>query len=1230
MRKYLVAVLTAAALVTGVITANPASALSPTTGDISGIVTDVHGAPIAGAAVNVDGQPAVTTDGTGVYTIADVAPGTVLVTASASGFVPAPLTQVAVNANATTTQDFSLVANSTISGVAYDPSANPLAGVDVSVSGPSTESTTSAGDGSYAFTDLAPGTYTVDFASSDPSLVAPATQTVTITDGGSLSTIDGHFLAGATITGLVNDPSNNPATGVTVTATGPVSLSTTTDGSGAYSLVGLAPGDYSLSFHLNGYLDPAAITVTVADFGTTVAAPNVALVAPSTVSGTVTDSSAAPVADAVVSIDGPSFAQTTTAGDGTYSFTGLAAGDYTLTVSAPGFVDATAPVSITTAGDTVTQDVTLQKASKVDVFVADTHAVPVSGAAVTVTSVADGSTLTGSTDASGHVVIDGLVPGDYTVTSTADGYFTAPPVPLTVTALETTYPLDVPVLSPGSVSGIVTDPTGAPLAGATVSLEGAGVNATTTSAADGSFTFNGLDLGQYTVKASNPLYVSPTPQIADVTDYGMTTTVALQFTAGSTINGEATVNEAPLAGVTVTIDGPVTVTTTTDGDGLYSVGVLPVGTYTVSFDASGYISPADQSVTISTPGSTTTVNGELNLPATISGTVTDPTGAPLAGVSVTADGPVFTTATTGPDGTYSLTGLDKGTYTVSFHADGFIDPTPKTVTIDTYGQTVASQDAQVNAPSTISGVVSNSSANPIEGATVTIDGPTWATTTTAADGTYSFGVLPPGSYDLTVTADGFVDSSTVTVTVPGFGSNVTQDVTLLATSSADVLVTDASLNPIDGATVNVSSADSTFVGTTDATGHAIVTGLPIGTYTVSASAAGYLDGTTTVTITAEATTESASVSLNAVDQIKGTITDTVDVPIAGATITATNSEGVRTTVSAADGTYLFTDLGPDTYTFSVSADGYITPLDSSITVTGFGSTVTHDVALYKVGEVVAPDAPANVVAVAGDGTVTVMWDAPAHDGGVPIYKYTVTATSAQTGLSFFAPTDGSCTTDPSVTACNVDGLTNGTAYTFSVVATNIAGDSPAATTSATPFGLPTPPSNVKAYASNAQVKFTWTRGNGNGSTITRYVVRSSPLNRVCVTAGTTCTVTGLKDGVLYTFSVVSQNAAGQSDPVTIKARPPFVPTVTSIKSKAGKSGQATITFKKPNTKEAIVDYKIEILLKKKWVTYKDGKSTKTSILVKGLSKKTSYKGRITPIPSKGQALTSPVFTFKTG
>jgi hypothetical protein len=60
--------------------------------------------------------------------------------------------------------------------------------------------------------------------------------------------------------------------------------------------------------------------------------------------------------------------------------------------------------------------------------------------------------------------------------------------------------------------------------------------------------------------------------------------------------------------------------------------------------------------------------------------------------------------------------------------------------------------------------------------------------------------------------------------------------------------------------------------------------------------------------------------------------------------------------------------------------------------------------------------------------VTVSWVAPLDDGGLVITEYTVTA----------IPGDRHCTTD--TTTCVVTGLTNGTAYRFSVVATNSLGD----------------------------------------------------------------------------------------------------------------------------------------------------------------------------------------------
>ncbi len=82
-----------------------------------------------------------------------------------------------------------------------------------------------------------------------------------------------------------------------------------------------------------------------------------------------------------------------------------------------------------------------------------------------------------------------------------------------------------------------------------------------------------------------------------------------------------------------------------------------------------------------------------------------------------------------------------------------------------------------------------------------------------------------------------------------------------------------------------------------------------------------------------------------------------------------------------------------------------------------------------------PGAPFAPSAVAGNQDASVSWS-PADNGGSAITKYTATA----------APGGASCTT--SGTTCTVSGLTNGTAYTFSVVATNVAGDGPPSTTAA--------------------------------------------------------------------------------------------------------------------------------------------------------------------------------------
>lgn len=85
---------------------------------------------------------------------------------------------------------------------------------------------------------------------------------------------------------------------------------------------------------------------------------------------------------------------------------------------------------------------------------------------------------------------------------------------------------------------------------------------------------------------------------------------------------------------------------------------------------------------------------------------------------------------------------------------------------------------------------------------------------------------------------------------------------------------------------------------------------------------------------------------------------------------------------------------------------------------------------------IKPDVPTAVAGVSGDSSAVISWTAPASDGGAAITGYTVTASAG----------GGSCTT--TTTTCTISGLTNGTAYSFSVTATNAVGTSPASSSSA--------------------------------------------------------------------------------------------------------------------------------------------------------------------------------------
>ena len=172
--------------------------------------------------------------------------------------------------------------------------------------------------------------------------------------------------------------------------------------------------------------------------------------------------------------------------------------------------------------------------------------------------------------------------------------------------------------------------------------------------------------------------------------------------------------------------------------------------------------------------------------------------------------------------------------------------------------------------------------------------------------------------------------------------------------------------------------------------------------------------------------------------------------------------------------------------------------------------------------IAVPGAPTAVVATAGNASVGVAFVAPTNNGGSTITGYTVTSNP------------GNITATGTTSPINVTGLTNGTAYTFTVVATNAVGNSvaSAASTAVTPVApntVPAAPTAVVATAGNASagVAFVAPTNNG-GSTITGYTVTSNPGNITATGTTSPINVTGLTNGTAYTFTVVATNAVGNS------------------------------------------------------------------------------------------------------
>ena len=207
-----------------------------------------------------------------------------------------------------------------------------------------------------------------------------------------------------------------------------------------------------------------------------------------------------------------------------------------------------------------------------------------------------------------------------------------------------------------------------------------------------------------------------------------------------------------------------------------------------------------------------------------------------------------------------------------------------------------------------------------------------------------------------------------------------------------------------------------------------------------------------------------------------------------------------------------------------------------------------------------PGAPAITSVTPGDRSISVVYTAPASDGGDKIFAYSVTCTSSNGGTTR-SETEHSSPT-------RVDGLTPGKTYACSVTARNRVGSGPASVASSAVIVLPNPPPTVPGAPSitsatagvqSVTVAFTPPASDG-GEKIFDYKATCTSSDGGVTHSddgrGSPVQVRHLTASKTYTCTVAARNreglgaASGPSSAVVTLAPPvvtaPGAPTITSV------------------------------------------------------------------------------------
>src|SRR5216684_4089922 len=276
--------------------------------------------------------------------------------------------------------------------------------------------------------------------------------------------------------------------------------------------------------------------------------------------------------------------------------------------------------------------------------------------------------------------------------------------------------------------------------------------------------------------------------------------------------------------------------------------------------------------------------------------------------------------------------------------------------------------------------------------------------------------------------------------------------------------------------------------------------------------------------------------------------------ITGYNVLRSTTSGAETALSSGVVGTAFTDStvsNGTTYFYKVAAVNSVGPGPLSNEASATPATV--------------PSAPQNLVASAGNGSVSLSWTAPASNGGAAVTSYNVlrsTSSGAESSLS--SGVVGTTFTDSTVS--------NGTTYFYKVAAVNSVGPGPLSNeASATPAPtVPSAPQNLVAVAGNSGVALSWAAPASNGGApVTSYNVLRSTTNGTETllssgVVGTTFTDSTVSNGTTFFYKVAAVNSVGPG-PLSNEASatpqvPPSAGFVRRIASATAAAGGTSIAL----------------------------------------------------------------------